>query len=205
MIIAIDCDDTLVDSGVALYEFYRTTINSNADVNPHSWSSKWPVWGNDENKMVRWKEFFNAWIDSEYFIKSKPINGVQETLLKLKKDGHKLFVVSAARKDPIVQARRKEFLESLYGKDIFEDVFTVASGSEKLDKIIEFGGTVLIDDDPKNLIGPIDSGMVGISIKFPSNLEPLTEFAAESKDYYNKIIIADNWSQIPEIIKSSKQ
>ena len=97
MRIALDCDETLLETIPTLGDYYRASVDANANIPPHIWSSRWLVWGDDRN---RWKEWFNTWINSEWYTKMPPFPGALAAVAKLKSDEHRLFVVSAGLRQP---------------------------------------------------------------------------------------------------------
>ncbi len=188
MIIALDCDEVLVDTGSTLRDVYKIEY-PNDDINPHSYSSTWPAFKGNKELWKQW--LVSRWENSEFFTSMKAMPGAVEAVVQLKKAGHKLFVVTAVSKH--LSSRRREHLERLFG-NVFEDIKLLGIGSDKRDAIINIKADILVDDDIKYLTECAD---VTKCIGFMSQTNSVI---LQQAKLLGNIKIANGWSEVINVI-----
>lgn len=188
MRIALDCDETLVFTGQVLSDYYRDTVDKNANMPADIWSSQWPVWNGDK---VRWKEWFNGWINSDWYTKMPPFPGALEAVAKLKSQGHQLFVVSAGLSS--ATPRRRAYLEKIFGP-VFDEVIVVDSSDEKKQVLERLNVDAFVDDDIKNLASAVP--IPGIAIKQSANLHQIDTMNPLPEN----VCLANGWEDVVKIL-----
>lgn len=189
MRIALDCDETLLFTGQVLSDYYRVSVDANADMPAHIWSSKWTVWNGNK---TRWKEWFNTWINSDWYTKMDAFPGALDAVARLKSAGHKLFVVSAGLHS--ATDRRRKHLERIFGP-VFDDVIVVDNSEEKKQVLRDLKIDVFVDDDIKNLASA--APIPGIAILQPANKHQIDEI----KPFPTNVKLANNWDEVIKILE----
>ncbi|MDR0726674.1 MAG: hypothetical protein LBF37_01270 [Rickettsiales bacterium] len=192
MRIALDCDETLLFAGQSLSDYYRSVTDKDVNMPADIWSSQWSVWNGDK---IRWKEWFNTWINSEWYSELPTFPGALAAVAQLKADGHQLFVVSAGLST--ATARRRANLEKVFGP-VFDDVIVVNSSDEKKAVLADLDIDVFIDDDIKNLISA--APIPGIAIRQSANMHQIGTI----NPLPDNVQVADNWQDIIRILHNIK-
>jgi FMN phosphatase YigB (HAD superfamily) len=142
------------------------------------------------------------------------VPGAIEGIRKLKAMGHTLFVLSSIGDEPDVLERRRRHLESIFGRDVFDDVICVARFDDKGKWLAETGADVLIDDGPANTTRAIECGVRAIWFHCPENDHMVKAVMSggkkggvrghfwpfDAETLRRKAIVADGWPDAVKII-----
>ena len=170
MIIALDCDEVLLDYSGAAREFYLSEIDPTAEIPHGTYASRWPVWkGSVEESKRQMLSFLADFAQSERFMRMRPLDGAVEGVKDLRALGHKLSVLSAVSDDPMVTLRRTEVLGRIVGKDIFSDVVCVKPFTSKKEWLLKLDADALVDDSTSNITQALQIGIYGLLNKCPSS------------------------------------
>lgn len=192
MIIALDCDEVLLNTGLSLYDFYVTEFDGEG-ISPHSYSSTWPAF---ENDIEKWRQWFSRWGDSRFYTTIPPLPGAQEAITKLKEMGHTLYVVS---KSPAhLLNTRRDHLNQLFS-NAFADVKLVGFDLSKATVLEEIQADIFVDDDKKNIIECHDIVQC-IAFKNETNRDKY-----DATTFPKNVKVADGWNEVLEIITTENK
>ncbi|MCX6754065.1 MAG: HAD family hydrolase [Candidatus Nomurabacteria bacterium] len=190
MHIAIDIDDSAGDllSGLILFhnERYGTTLTK------EDFHSCWyrEVWGGTkEEEVEKLIEFFKT----DYFKNVLPMPGAQEAMKFLKKEGHKLSVVTG-RIYSLTQ-QTEEWIDK-YFKNIFSGIYHTNSYGltgvkiKKSEMCKKQNMNLIVDDDLIHIIDCTNAGIPVFVFNSPWN----------QVDLPNGAIRMNNWSEIPSLM-----
>lgn len=119
--------------------------------------------------------------------------GAIETLKKLKKNGHDLYIVSFCGKKRALEG--KEEIENSGLTNVFTEQIYIKNPFKKGDVLLNFGCNFMIDDrlDLLNKIKLVDPDIVTIW------------FGQKKDDNNTQHICAENWNEVYKIISKTKQ
>lgn len=205
MIIAIDCDDTLIDTVPTWKQFYLDLVDKNANIPDDVYPSQWPMCRNKED----WEHLVKILRNSKYLTMIPPLPGAIDGVRALKKAGHSLFVLTGIGDDPNVQKRRQKYLSEMFGDDTFSDVICINAFESKADVMKKMSADILIDDGAIYINDAIKNGAHGIWLSRPYNAHLMNSAAGKccfesnlDKDVMGRARIAENWPHVVEIVNS---
>ena len=189
MNIAIDFDGVILDSESQItyfadcYSYFKLQKPriKNDDVSPEKCFN----WTKEERQSFYDHEFHEATKRADFMV------GAKEMLLKLKAEGHKLFIVSKrgySDKHELKYALPK--LKKLGVK--FDDVFFGINN--KVEKCKELGADIMIEDNPENILPFLESDIKIIYLR-AKNIQKLK---------HKNITETSNWFEIYKTIKEIK-
>ena len=173
--ILVDMDDTLIKLGETWIEFLNERYGTNVDwrdVTDWDVSIFFP-------ELTRY-QVFEPLHSAELWKRTKPMDGAVEAVAKLRKDGHRVIVVTSAPPKTV----EAKLIYSLFKHFRFTYKDVIIAYHKQLIK-----GDVLVDDAPHNLAG--------------GNYLPILVDAPHNRDYdaeYNGMIRTENWEQIYDVI-----
>ncbi len=192
MIIAVDIDDVLADFTGSFRKYLRKEKGvyvRGRDLKVADW---WRAWGKTEKEAV--KTIF-AFLHSPYLLSTKPTRGAKTAMRKLKKDGHKLFVITG--RPLAVEPITVKWVERNF-PDIFTDIYCtdfhiVKHGKNTKGKICRLiKADLIIDDYPGYARECVANGTKVLLFASPWN----RAYKAEAG-----IIKVKNWRQVLSKIK----
>ena len=191
MIIGVDIDDTLTDIRDELAEEalkYAKSLNKEID-------EKKVVWDNNNNGSS-FKERYNLDYDELlYFFrniqenitkKAKPREDVVDVIKKLRKDGHKIYIITA--RDSEFHNDPYELSKTWLDKNNIEYDKLIVNARDKVKICKEQNVNIFIDDKLSNCIEISNENIITIRI---------TNYTEQHKNIVNK----KNWKEIYEYIK----
>lgn len=191
MIIGVDIDDTLTDIRDELAEEalkYAKSLNKEID-------EKKVVWDKNNNGSS-FKERYNLDYDELlYFFrniqenitkKAKPREDVVDVIKKLRKDGHKIYIITA--RDSEFHNDPYELSKTWLDKNNIEYDKLIVNARDKVKICKEQNVNIFIDDKLSNCIEISNENIITIRI---------TNYTEQHKNIVNK----KNWKEIYEYIK----
>ena len=191
MIIGVDIDDTLTDIRDELAEEalkYAKSLNKEID-------EKKVVWDKNNNGSS-FKERYNLDYDELlYFFsniqenitkKAKPREDVVDGIKKLRKDGHKIYIITA--RDSEFHNDPYELSKTWLDKNNIEYDKLIVNARDKVKICKEQNVNIFIDDKLSNCIEISNENIITIRI---------TNYTEQHKNIVNK----KNWKEIYEYIK----
>lgn len=166
MIIAIDLDDTLADSLTSFIEFHNENYKTLIKFNDFTAYTLNEIIGLPrEEEMKRLEAFDN----SKYYDKIKPIKGAVEAISELSKK-HKIIIITS-RPEKFERKTRNWVEKNFHGiKEIFfiRKVYH-ETARNKAEICKEIGAKLLIDDNLDNVLDCEKAGIQAILIDYPWN------------------------------------
>ena len=199
LIIAIDCDDVLLDfnSGLATYsnEHFGTSYCLE-DVVDFDLSIHWGIPG--DQVIERIFAFYNSMVCAELL----PIEGSEEAIKKLK-EKYDLRVVTNRPKDvlPItinsVERHFPNMFDGIYCTNAFAKIYgdQRSVAASKVTVCQDLGAGILIDDSRSNLVGCAEVGIQGILFRRPWN-----RYLTDEMLLTEGIKPANSWEEITQKI-----
>lgn len=167
--IYLDCDEVLLQTAVTHALFLRQTYN--LEVNMNAYPSQWdfsPV------KNLDFKKSTFLFTQSEYFSNLPAIDGAQEAVRVLKKQGYSLAVVSSISDSPAVQHARFANLHHVFGP-VFDDIKLLPLGwANKSTYYKSVRKGIAIDDSIFNVQDAIACGHKAVFITIPQNKDHIS-------------------------------
>ncbi|MDR1826387.1 MAG: hypothetical protein LBQ49_01700 [Rickettsiales bacterium] len=216
MKIILDCDEVIIENTMTAKAAYLALVDPSADIPDYTYPSRWPVFGSDPDGRKKFEDFFQIYRNSEYYVKAPPMPGAIEGIRALKSQGHDLHVITAVggQDDSGAQDRRREYLESLVGKNVFTKITHVAMFESKKDLMAKIGAEVLVDDGSANITAALELGMRGIWFRFRANKYIIDRVMSgddgnrdsfwtyDAKLLREKAVVADGWEEVVRIINN---
>jgi len=137
-IIAVDCDDVLVETGQRLLDHYNqlhgTAITGYTEI--------WQAVSTEATKMSR-----DTYIDSDEYMASQPTQDAMRVLRELNEQ-HELHIVTGRPSfmQDVTLAWLERHLPGIFKTVIFTDFFKDSGGRSKADVCAEIGADYLVDD-----------------------------------------------------------
>lgn len=191
MIIGIDIDDTLTDIrdevGAEALK-YAKSLNKEIDEEKVVWDKNNNGSSFKERYNLNYDEllYFFRNIQEKITKKAKPREDVVEVLKKLRKDGHKIYIVTA--RDSEFHNDPYELSKTWLDKNNIEYDKLIVDARDKAKACKEQNVDLFIDDKLSNCQGVSDEGITTIRI---------TNYT----DPHQNIINKKNWKEIYEYIK----
>lgn len=183
--IVVDADDTILDFGSRVREFYNHHHGKQVIGKSLTWGLC--DWLDIEEGKDR--EVLEAFMGSWQCGALDPLPGTTRVLPKLLQQGYDIFVVTACGQDPQVHALRKANLYHVFG-DIFEQIMFVDFEGSKVDCLDKISEThdihAFVDDKYQNIKEAQDAGYYEacVMIKQPHNRQYREEDVLCAHDWY---------------------
>ena len=184
LVIAIDCDDVLIESTVFLVDAYNENFGTSVTLE-HAHSAGSDQWGVQDTSLIL--ERLTAFQHTAEYAKITPIKEAIDAVRLLAKQ-HELHLVTARDKsaEKVTMTMLDEYL-----KDCFTTIEHVGKDRPKGEVCEEIGADVLIDDNLKHLVDALEHGMApGGPIRFgqyPWN---------QSEELPSGIVACHDWSAV---------
>lgn len=169
MNIGIDMDEVLAEFLDSVIEFHNYEFKTNYTKQDFFSYNYWEVWGGTYEEMLNKMELFYR---SDYYKNIRPVNGSKEALIKLKSNGHKLFVITSRQikfERETVSWLNKYFPE-VFTSILFGNHFST-SGKPIPKSLLckKVGVDLMIDDSLEYIKDCSDSGIISILFDKPWN------------------------------------
>ncbi|MCL2339016.1 MAG: hypothetical protein FWC51_03645 [Proteobacteria bacterium] len=218
MNIAIDCDEVILDTTPAVREFY-ISLHPDTFIPENEYSGNWTVFGPDAAAhAANWRAFIDDFANTENFARIPPLPGAVEYIRQLKRDGHRIFVLSSISNDAAVCDRRAAYLEKTIGPGVIDRVVCITLATSKKEELRRNNADILIDDTIRNIDDAIDMGIHAILFKCKENAKIIRAMQCgetqkfphaffqqfDSAKVCTNALIADGWPSVVEIVRSIK-
>ncbi|MGM5481768.1 MAG: 5' nucleotidase, NT5C type [Nanobdellota archaeon] len=170
MNIAVDVDEVLanfLEQFLSFQEEHYGRRLAPKDCSSYYFRELFNISEEDEIKQIY--EFY----ETQYFQDIKPLPDSQESLKKLKEQGHKLFIITA-RQNRVAKETR-QWLDR-YFPDMFEDVFITNEAGfkeehheKKVDVCKRINANVIVEDSLPNAIDVLKADMKAVLMDKPWN------------------------------------
>lgn len=193
--IVIDIDDTVLDFGSRLREFYNMHYNGCVKGKSHEWDlCRWLNVDDGQDRIVL-ADFMDSW----QFGALDGMAGAKRVLTKLVQEGYDIYCITACGLDPKVEALRRCNMYHVFGH-IFEKIYFVDYGQTKVDYLTKIMEThdihAFVDDKYDNLADGMAAGVdTCIMIKQPHN-KPYREMGG--------VTVAYDWYEIAHILQAQQ-
>jgi hypothetical protein len=127
-------------------------------------------WGLLETKQ-QWFDFVKDFVNSEYFLNIKPINGVVKALRTLKADGHNISVLSSV--GTYATARRIENFRRICPVPVLDNLVCIDPAQSKKEQLEQMKADVFVDDGLTYIADSLEVDSVKLRMLFacPMNKE----------------------------------
>jgi len=166
MNIYLDCDEVLLNTAIAHVFFLKKHYGVSVD--PHIYPSCWSF---RNEKIKSYEVSTSLFTHSEEFSKVSPVPFAKEGIEVLKKQKHKLFVVTSISDCEEVKKRRKDNLEAVFGP-VFENITCLPLGHNNKRQYYEnVEPGVVIDDSFHNILLALECGHIPVFVSIRQNQE----------------------------------
>lgn len=166
MNIYLDCDEVLLNTAIAHVFFLKKHYGVSVD--PHVYPSCWTF---QDEKIRSYEVSTNLFTHSKEFSEVSPVPFAKEGIDTLKKQEHKLFVVTSISDCEEVKKSRRKNLETVFGP-VFENVTCLPLGYSNKKKYYEnVKPGIVIDDSFHNILSALECGHIPVFVSIRQNQE----------------------------------
>ena len=167
--IGVDLDEILSDTLTSVLEYFnKLYIKSHKKEHFYTYNY-WDILGGTKEGSIK---FVDDYYKTDYFTNIKPIKDAYRNLVKLKKLGHELYVITG--RSETYEKQTRDWVEKHY-PDIFSEIFFVNTFSNSLipikkSQVCNMNGIkLLIEDNPDYIIDCTDNGVEVLFLDYPWN------------------------------------
>lgn len=191
-IIALDCDDVLIDLNEGLHPFHNKHFGTNVTPEDLNTYNLWEIWHCAQEDVV---ERVFRFYDSDEFMDLVPVAGAVEGVAELK-EKYGLIIVST--RPPFLLERTRRSVEKHF-PDCFDEICLTDFTARKLKKsqvCLELGADTLVDDNFGNVKDSVEHGIRSILFRRRWNIS-----YSDSQLKNLGIIPAKNWEEVVNLLK----